>query len=63
MWSKCLTNNVWRDFILPMSGSAMVIKNDQLANQFFAINLELKIFQATFANGDIGSLKFLHTFL
>ena len=28
MWSKCLTNNmnnVWRDFILPILSSAMVI--------------------------------------
>ena len=30
---------------------------------FLYENLELKFFRATFANGDIASLKFLHTFL
>ena len=25
MWSKCLSNNVWRDFRLPMSASAIIV--------------------------------------
>ena len=29
----------------------------------FAVNLPLKLFPATFVNGNIGSLKSLHTFL
>ena len=64
MWSKCFTNNVWRDLTLPMSGSAMVIKkNPRSENQTFAVNLELKSFRATFANADSGCLKFLQAFL
>ena len=34
-----------------------------IGNQFFAVNLSLKLFLATVANADIGSLKSLHTFL
>ena len=63
MWSKCLTNNVWRDFLLPMSGSAMVINKCPIRKSIFAVNLELKFFRATIANAEIGSPKFLPTFL
>ena len=60
MWSKYFTNNVWRDFRLSMSASAMVASNE-IGKSIFAVNLPLKLFYVTVANADIGSLKSLHT--
>ena len=34
MWSNYLSSNVWRDFRLPMSASAMVTQNALSENQF-----------------------------
>ena len=34
-----------------------------IGKSIFAVNLPLKLFRATVANADIGSLKSLHTFL
>ena len=62
MWCKCLANNVWKDFILTISGSGMVIKNARSSNQVFAVNFELKFCRARIANADIGSLKCILTF-
>ena len=47
MLSKCLLNNVCREFRLLMS--------------IFAVNAPLKLFRASVANADIGSLKFYNT--
>ena len=44
--SNYLSNNVWRDFRLLMSASA--------------VNMSFKLFPATVANADIGSLMSLH---
>ena len=60
MWSKYLSNNVWRDFRLPMSASAMVTWITRSENRFLQY-LPLKLFPATVANADIESLKSLHT--
>ena len=37
--------------------------NARSENQFFAVNLRLKLFRATVTNTDIGSLKSLHKFI
>ena len=63
MWSKYLSNNVWRDFRLPMSASAMITKKCPIGKSIFAENFPLKLLRATVANTDIGNLKSLHTFL
>ena len=63
MWSRYLSNNVWRDFRLLMSASAMVYIKCPIGKTLFAVNLPLKLFRTTVANADIGSLKPLHTFL
>ena len=60
MWSKYLSNNVWRDFRLSMSVSAMVTYNTRSENQFLR---KFAVFPATISNADIRSLKSLHTFL
>ena len=61
MWSKCLTNNVRRDFILSMSGLiAIAIEYARSEFQLFAVNLGLKfsVLQLlAIANADIGSLN------
>ena len=66
MWSKYLSNNLWRDFRLPKSASAMITSNGASSeNQFcskFAVK-QLNFFRATVANADIISLKSLHIFL
>ena len=56
------SNNVWRDFRLAVSASAMVNITYLIGKLIFAVNLPLKLFLATVTNADIGSLKFLHTF-
>ena len=47
--------------------SNVSISNDNIkypiGKSIFAVNLPLKLFPATVANADIGSLKSLHTFL
>ena len=63
MWFKYVSNNLWRDFKLSTSASAMVTYDTKSKNHFFAVNLLLKLFSATVANANIGSLKSLHTFL
>ena len=53
-----------QNFVLfgPISISSSNIKYP-IGNSVFAVNLPLKLFHATIANADIGSLKSLHTFL
>ena len=60
MWPKYLSNNVWRDFRLPMSALATV------AGKSFNLNLPQKlisarVFYITTADANIGNLKSLHT--
>ena len=65
MWSKCLTNNVWTDFILATSGSAMVIKHARSENNFcskFGVKVP-RLCYICWCWHSIGNLKFLHTFL
>ena len=65
MWSKNLSNNVWRDFYT----SNVSISNGNIkcpiGKSIFAVNLLLKLFRAIVANADmyIGSPKSLHTLL
>ena len=61
MWSKYLSNNVRRDFRLPLLESAMVHKT--LGKSIFIVNLALQLVRSIVANGEIGSLKSLYTFL
>ena len=62
MWSKYLSNNVWRNFRLPMSASEMVYNiKYPIEKSIFALNLPLKLSPATIANADIGSQISLHT--
>ena len=64
MWFKYLSNNVWSDFRLSMSASAMVLHIEySIGKPIFGENLPLKLFRATVANADLKSLKSLHTFL
>ena len=44
-----------------MSASAMVNINYPIGKSIFAVNLRLKLFPATVANDDFGSLKSLNT--
>ena len=58
MWSKYLSNNVWRDFdIQCRHQNANLMFSGKI---FFAVNLLLKVFHAAIANVDIGRLKSLH---
>ena len=61
MWSKYLSNDVWRDF----KTSNVSISNGNVkypsGKSIFAVNLLLKLFPTTVANADIGSQKSLHT--
>ena len=69
MWSKYLSNNVWRDFRLLMSALATVTGksflrvffNLQLKQQIYSKSLFYdRLFYVTIADADIGSLKSLH---
>ena len=64
VWSKYVSNNVWRDF---NTTSNVSISNGNIkypiVKSIFAVNLLLKLFPATVANANIASLKSLHTFL
>ena len=60
MWSKYLSNNVWRDFNISIRKSNIKYP---IEKSVFGANLKLKLFPATVANADIGSLKSFHTFL
>ena len=55
-----LSNDVWRDFSLPMSASVMENKTPDLKS-IIVVNLPLKRFCATVANADTGILKSLRT--
>ena len=57
MWPKYLSNNVWRDMRLLMLASVMQHK---MPDRIFAVDLPSKLFRATIANADTGSLKSLH---
>ena len=50
-----------------LTTSNISIRNSKIkypiGKSIFAVNLPLKLFPATVANADIGSLKSLHTFL
>ena len=62
MWSKYLSNNVWRDFWLPMSALATVAGKN--FNGKFTAKFDFphaRVFYITIVDGDIGSLKSLHT--
>ena len=59
MWSKYFSNNVWSDFKILMSASAVVTLNVPSENHFFEVNLPFKLFRATVANADIVTLKTL----
>ena len=48
MWSNYLSNNVWRDFRIPMSASAMVYSIPDWKINFYS-RLPLKLFLATVA--------------
>ena len=61
MWSKYLSN-VWRVQTSKVNMSNGNIKCP-IVKSIFAVNLPLKLFRATVAPADIGSLKSLHTFL
>ena len=68
MWSKYVSNNVWRDFTLDFQCQHWVsISNGNIkcpiGKSIFAVNLPLKLFRATVANADIKSLMSLHAFL
>ena len=53
----CSNHDLWRDFRLPMSATAIKYPKKSI----FVVNLPLKLFLTTVANADIGSLKSLHT--
>ena len=58
-WSKYLPNNVWKDFMLPISASAMVTWNAPGENIFWS-KFAIKFLRVTFENANTGSLKSLH---
>ena len=61
MWSKYLSNNVWRDFRLPMSALATV-GGESFDSKFTAkTDFLIGYLYITIADADIGSLKSLHT--
>ena len=55
------TYNVWRDLASSVSISNGNIKCP-IGKSILAVNLSLKLFHATIADADFGSLKCLHTF-
>ena len=60
--SKYSSNNVRRDFKLPMSASVYKWQHKCLIwKSIFAVNSPLKLFRATIANTDTRSLQSLHT--
>ena len=62
MWSKYLSNDIWRDFKLPMSALATVAGKS--FNDKFTAKIDFPLgyyFYITIAYADIGSLKSLHT--
>ena len=60
MWSKYLSNNVWRDFILPMSALATVGR--KRFNGKFTAKIDFPIGHFMFnVDTDIRSVKSLHT--
>ena len=62
MWSKYFSSNVWEILDFQCQHQQWLYKiPDRKIN--FCSNLLLKLFPATVANADIGSLKSLHTFL
>ena len=65
MWSKYLSNSVWRDFRLPMSpcSNYNVGLKYPIRKSFFTVNLPSKLLPTAVANADIGNVKSLNTFL
>ena len=61
MWFKFLSNNAWRDFILPMSAVATVAGKSFNRKFTAKIDFPLGYIYITIADDDIGSLKLLHT--
>ena len=61
MWSKYLSNNVWRDLSLDFQCQHHQYGNIKypIGKSIFAVNLPLQLFPSTVGNADIGSLKSL----
>ena len=58
---QILSRNVWKDFRLPISASAIVYSiKYPIRTSIFAVNLALKLPRVTVADANIGSLKFPH---
>ena len=61
LWSKYLSNNVWRDFRLLMSALATAAGKSFKGKFIAKIDFSDRVFYITIADADIGSLKSLHT--
>ena len=55
MWSKYLSNNVWRDFRLPMSALATVAGKNFNGKFTAKIDFSDRVFYITLGDADIGS--------
>ena len=60
MWFKYVSNNVWRDFRLPVPAFATVLRKSFNGTFLQKLIFRLGIY-VTITYADIGSLKFVHT--
>ena len=58
MWSKLCMERLWTSNVSISNGNIKY----PIGKSIFAVNLPLKLFRATVANTDIGSLKSVHIF-